>query len=339
VTPGFEQGPIRPPSEAGSLLVRVSRNCPWNRCAFCPVYKGECYSRRPVGEVLADLEEMAAWYGDVPRTAFLQDADPLQAPPEDVLSILGRMRELFPRLTRITAYARSRTLVRRGLPDLRRLREAGLSRIHTGFESGSDRVLSLMDKGATREQHLAAGRLAKEAGFCLSVYVMPGLGGRALSSEHADETASLVAAVNPDFTRLRTTAPVPGTPLHTMAESGAFVPLSEAETVGEIRRFLAGLGGAATRIESDHVLNLLLYLRGDLPGDHARLLALCDEFLDLPPADRALFVLGRRTGRLRRPKDLDLPGAREQLSAALAALRASGEDPESLFSTLRRAML
>jgi hypothetical protein len=303
------------------------------------VYKGEAYSRRPVTEVLADIEEMARSFGDAPRTAFLQDADPLAARPEDLLAILGRLRDRFPRLSRVTAYARSRTLERRGLDDLKRLREAGLTRIHTGFESGSDRVLAMVDKGATREHHLAAGRLAKEAGFALSVYVMPGLGGRGLSAEHADETASLVAATNPEFTRLRTTAPVGGTPLGEMVETGAFVPLSEEETVGEIRRFLAGLEAAATRIESDHVLNLLLHLRGDLPGDRGRLLAMCDEFLGLPPDERTLFVLGRRTGRLRRPRDLDQPGLRAALRADLAALEASGETPESYFAILRRALL
>ena len=35
----FEQGPILPPSEAESLLIRLTRNCPWNKCLFCPVYK------------------------------------------------------------------------------------------------------------------------------------------------------------------------------------------------------------------------------------------------------------------------------------------------------------
>ena len=53
---GFEQGPIRPPSEARSLLIRVTRNCPWNRCLFCPVYKGERFSRRPVEHVIKDID-------------------------------------------------------------------------------------------------------------------------------------------------------------------------------------------------------------------------------------------------------------------------------------------
>ena len=52
---GFELGPIRPPSEAESLLLRVSRNCSWNRCRFCGIYKGETFSLRPVEHVLEDI--------------------------------------------------------------------------------------------------------------------------------------------------------------------------------------------------------------------------------------------------------------------------------------------
>ena len=52
----FEQGPIRPPSEAGSLLIRVTRNCPWNKCAFCSTYKGKKFSRRPMVDIKADID-------------------------------------------------------------------------------------------------------------------------------------------------------------------------------------------------------------------------------------------------------------------------------------------
>jgi len=56
----FEVGPIRPPSEAQSLLLRVTRNCPWNRCTFCAVYKRARFSRRPRAEVEADVDAMGA---------------------------------------------------------------------------------------------------------------------------------------------------------------------------------------------------------------------------------------------------------------------------------------
>ena len=333
---GFEVGPIRPPSEANSLLVRVSRNCPWNRCAFCSVYKhGEGYSRRSVTDVLADLDGMRKVYGDLPRTVFLQDADPLQANPTDLVEILEGIRGRFPKVGRITTYARSRTLAHRPVEDLERLRAAGLDRVHCGLESGSDVVLQLMDKGVTRAQQIEGGRRAKKAGFELSLYVMPGLGGREHTAVHADETASVVAEIEPDFTRLRTTAVVPGSPLADLQAQGHFTPLGEIETVSEIRRFLAGLEGATTRLESDHSLNLLMEIRGDLPDAREKLLAVLDELLSLPEEEQILFVLGRRTGRVGRLRHCAQPGVREQLVRLRDECLPDGADPEDLFHRLR----
>ncbi|MEN8148680.1 MAG: radical SAM protein [Planctomycetota bacterium] len=333
----FELGPIRPPSEARSLLVRVSRNCPWNRCAFCSVYKeSEGYSRRTVDEILADLDAMKRVHGNGPRTAFLQDADPLLMKPDDMVAVLEGLLERFPDVERVTTYARSKTLARRSMEDLRRIREAGLDRVHVGLESGCDAVLDLVSKGATREEQITAGLRAREAGFELSEYVMPGLGGRDLSAEHADDTASAIAAISPDYVRLRTTAVIPGTPLADLETQGRWSAPGEIETVVEIRRFLAGLAGVETRLESDHALNLLMDLRGDLPADHGSLLALCDGVIDLSAEDRILFVLGRRAGRLRRAADLDDPGTREWLERARDTLLGDGTDPEALFLELRR---
>ena len=66
----FEQGPIRPPSEARSLLIRVTRNCPWNRCEFCPVYKGAPFSRRTVEEIKADIDTATEIVDTLKRMAW-----------------------------------------------------------------------------------------------------------------------------------------------------------------------------------------------------------------------------------------------------------------------------
>jgi len=332
----FEQGPIRPPSEAYSLLVRVSRNCPWNRCAFCPVYKGETFSLRSVEDVLRDLDAMREAYGDRPRTVFLQDANPLLVKPDDLVRILEGVYERFPRVERVTAYARAHTLAIRSLDDLRRIRAAGLHRLHVGLESGSDAVLALIDKGVTRARQIEGGRRAKAAGFELSEYVMPGIGGKALTGEHADDTASALIAIQPDFVRLRTTSVIPGTPLAALEAEGVFTPLTEVETVAEIRRFVAGLEGLTTRLESDHMLNLLMELRGDLPGDLERLLGLLDDFLALPEAPRNRFILARRLGWAGRMSGVDQPALKREIDRVLGRLEAEGLELESVFTELRR---
>jgi len=335
----FEQGPIRPPSEAGSLLVRVSRNCPWNRCAFCPVYKGSKFSLRTPEEVIADLDEMKEFYGDGVRTVFLQDANPLLTRPDDLVKIIQAVRERFPHADRITAYARSHTLARRKVEDLKRIRAAGLDRIHVGMESGCDEVLKLVCKGTTRAEQIEGGQRAKQAGFELSEYVMPGLGGRALTDAHADDSASALVAIRPDFVRLRTTAVIPGTPLHELQEKGEFEPLTEVELVKEIRGFLSGLEGLTTRLESDHILNLLMELRGDLPGDLDDLIGVCDEFLALDDQLKLKFILARRMGWMGTLKHLDVPALDREIDRIIKELESKGVDPEEVFRELRTRMV
>ncbi|RME19649.1 MAG: radical SAM protein [Deltaproteobacteria bacterium] len=333
---GYEQGPIRPPSEAFSLLVRVSRNCPWNRCAFCPVYKGKKFSLRSVDEVLADLDEMKKEFGTAPRTVFLQDANPLLTKPDDFVRIIEGIRERFPNVERITAYARSHTIVRRRPEDLARMRKAGLDRLHVGMESGCDEVLELVNKGTTRDEQIEAGRRAKEAGFELSEYVMPGLGGRRLSEKHADDTASALEAIQPDFVRLRTTAVIPGTPLAELQEKGEFEPLGEVELVAEIERMLRGMKNVHTRLESDHMLNLLMELRGDLPREHERLLGICREFLQLPERLRGKFILARRLGWMGSLRQLDQVALDPEIERVWTELEKRGTDPEQFFADMRK---
>lgn len=335
----FEQGPIRPPSEAGSLLVRVSRNCPWNRCAFCSVYKGTRFSLRTVEEVLADLDAMKEMFGDRPRTVFLQDANPMLTRPDELVAIVEGIRERFPNVTRITAYARSHTLARRSLEDLTRIRKTGVDRLHVGLESGCDAVLKLVDKGTNRAEQIKAGRRAKEAGFELSEYVMPGLGGQKLWESHADESASALVVIQPDFIRLRTAVVVPTTPLAEMASDGRFSTLDETEIVREIRRFLVGLEGLETRIESDHSLNLLMGLRGDLPADLNDLIALCDQYLGFSRRKQQLFVLARRLGRVATLQRFEDHHVGEEMEPVLAQLEDEGVDPLALSDLLRRQLV
>jgi radical SAM superfamily enzyme YgiQ (UPF0313 family) len=367
-TPSFEQGPIRPPSEAHSLLVRVIRNCTWNRCTFCPVYKGAKSSLRPVEHVLADVDAMAAaaevlrrrgvhavreglvpaeayqvslFLGDGARTCFLQDADPCAVRPEKLAAVVRRVRERFPTIERVTTYGRASTLARRAPEDLALLRDAGLSRVHLGLESGADEVLMAIDKGCTSGDLIGAGTKVLQAGLELCFYLMPGLGGRADAAAHVAgsarvirEVAQAAPAANPLVVRLRTAAVVPGTPLGARAADGEFILPDDVEVAQELRDLLEQVGDARFRLVSDHMLNLLQELVGSLPRDRGRLIALLDEYLGWPRDDQAAFAVGVRLGVFRRLAHFDdaarrraldehfesyeQPGAEELLQAASA---------------------
>jgi len=150
----YEQGVIRPPSEAWSLLFRVTRNCPWNQCLFCPAYKGTKFARRSVKEVKADIDAMAREYGKnihMIKTAFLQDADSLVLKTEQLLEMLTHLQARFPGIERVTTYARATTLRRKSVEEFLQLKEAGLLRIHVGLESGSRKVLNMIKKRISPE--------------------------------------------------------------------------------------------------------------------------------------------------------------------------------------------
>jgi len=341
----FEQGPIRPPSEAQSLLIRVTRNCPWNQCLFCPVYKGKKFSLRTVEEITKDIRaakniasdikslswemglsgavnehlirhifeggafseqyrSVAAWLFYGTGAVFLQDADNLVMKAADLVEVLKCLREEFPEITRVTTYSRSRTIVRKSLDSLKKIRDAGLNRVHIGLESGYDPLLKFMRKGVSAEQHVTAGRLVIEAGMELSEYVMPGLGGTAMWREHAIETARVLNRINPHFIRLRSLRIPPSIPLYGKVRSGEFVQSGDELVVKEIRLFIETLDGITSIVTSDHIMNLLEDVSGKLPGDKARMLEAIGEYERLSPSDRIIYRIGRRAGEYRNPGDL-----------------------------------
>ena len=292
----YEIGSIRPPSEASSLLVRVTRNCPWNQCTFCMSYKGKKFSRRTVEEVKSDIDSLAKEYGDYSvRTAFLQDGDTLVLKTEDVLEVLRYLKEKFPAIVRVTSYARAPTLRRRTVEELKQLKEAGLTRLHVGMESGSAKVLKMIRKGITEDDIISAGRHVKEAGIELSEYIMPGVGGRTLSEEHALETARLLNIIEPDFIRVRTFAMHRRSSMQEMVQNGTFFPMTDEEVIREIRLLLQNLKEMHSYFCcGDFGLNLLMDLNGYLDEDKEQMLKIIDDYLSLSTEQKRAYSLLKR---------------------------------------------
>ena len=290
----FEIGKIRPPSEGGdfSLLLRIVRNCYWNRCKFCygSPYNREPFSLRSVEELKEEIDVVkeiseeikrkggmflqvdkgfpkeqvllrsecfaivSNWLASGAKTVFLQDADPPVMKTSNLVEILNYIKKNFPSIERITSYARSKTIAFKPQEELNLLFKAGLSRLHIGLESGDDEILKEMDKGVTSQEHILAGKKAKESGFEISFYVMPGLGGRVRSKEHALNTAKVLNEINPDFIRLRPLVPRVGTPLYKEWQEGKFQLLSPHQLLKEMELMVNNLD-ITGRLCFDHLRN------------------------------------------------------------------------------------
>ena len=356
----FEQGPIRPPNEARSLLLRLTRNCPWNQCLFCPVYKGRKFSLRGVEEIKADIQaardtadaitalswklgeggavtdavagrifndpacgssfrSVAAWMYYGTDACFLQDADNLVMRTDDLVEVLNFLREKFPSIRRVTTYSRSRTVIRKSVDALKRIRQAGLDRVHIGLETGYDPLLKLVKKGVSSAQQVDAGRRLVEAGMEVSEYVMPGLGGQEMWREHAVETARVLNRINPHFIRLRSLRVPPRVPLHAKLAEGSFHMQTDDQIAEEIRVFIEHLEGITSTVASDHIMNLLEEVSGRLPEDKEKMLGVVAAYQALPDTDRLIYRIGRRGGSFRSVDDLERdPGTYRKIKRMIA---------------------
>lgn len=309
----FETGVYRPPSEGGSasLLVRFTRNCPWNHCTFCSMYKTEKFELRRLAEIQGDIDAMAAlvrdmtdlsraagslggisregviallekvpelnrmdgfpmlvnWLMSGGRTAFIQDANsPIMKTP-DLVEALTHLRTTFPSLKRVTSYARSRTLAQKSAEALGAICSAGLDRLHLGLETGDDDLLKKIKKGVTAEGHVTAGIKAMAAGFQVSEYWMPGLGGKEMSTAHAKGTADVLSQINPHYIRSRPFRAIPGTPLHQAVQAGKVTPLSPREQLEELYAMVSDLT-VTSRVCFDHAGNFWRHPNGGLLLTH-----------------------------------------------------------------------
>ena len=263
-----------------------------------------------MADVKADIDAMAEEYAkhlNMIETAFLQDADSLILKTDQILEILRHIKTRFPNLKRVTTYARATTLKRKNVEEFVQLKEAGLTRIHAGLESGSEKVLKMIKKGITPEDIIEGGQKVMAAGISLSEYIMPGVGGRTLSEEHARETAHLLNKVRPDFIRVRTFALHPRSPMKKMVDEGAFVPMTDEEIVAEIRLLVSCLDEIHSYFScGDYSPNLLMEVNGYLDEKKADMLGELDKFLALTPEQKKVYSLIRRSNPVNYPVDIVL---------------------------------
>jgi len=371
---GFEVGPIRPPSEADSLLIRVTRNCPWNKCRFCGLYKGTSFSVRPKEHVLKDIDlvkkcvdiirdyksvmaedkekkledftdglgeggmwayqSAVMWMRNGMKSVFIQDANSMVVKAEDMVEILNYLREVFPDIERITTYARSHTIARMDEADLKRIAHAGLNRIHIGMESGCDKVLELVEKGVVKEQHVLAGQKIMRSGIELSEYYMPGLGGLEYLQENARQSADALNQINPDFIRIRTLAVPKKTLLYEDYVNGVFKRTSDVDMVRELLIFIKNLDGISSTIKSDHILNLITEVEGKMPEDKEKIIEALEKFLSFNEEDQMIYRLGRRMGIMNRLFHVENESKRKRILEVIESNNINLENIDAVTDSL-----
>lgn len=263
----------RPPSEADSFILQVTLGCSFNRCSFCSMYRTKTFTIRPLDAVNADLQTVARRLPQT-RRVFLADGDALAAPTDELLAILAALHQAFPRLERVSSYALPANLLKKSVEELTQLREAGLTLLYYGLETGSADLLKRITKGATPDAMLSGLTNAQSAGLKISATVILGLGGQAHWREHIDATAALVNQVKLDY--LSTLQLMLDPLIHAEFHRKFREPFQEQDDralLVEQARLLERLNPPAPlTFRSNHASNALA-LAGELPRDREKLLA------------------------------------------------------------------
>lgn len=263
----------RPPSEAHSLILPVTDGCSWNQCTFCEMYKApqKRFRARNETEVLESIQRSADYYGNRVQRVFLADGDALVLSTRRLLTVLEAIRTYMPSVRRISSYCLASNLRRKTVEELTELREAGLQLVYLGAESGDDEVLQRVNKNETFESTRSALDKLGEAGISRSVMLLNGLGGVTLTAQHADNSARLINATQPEYlATLVVSFPYGDTRLREHFPD--WQPLSQHELFVEMERFLSQLELKRTVFRSDHASNWLV-LKGTLNADKDVLLA------------------------------------------------------------------
>jgi radical SAM superfamily enzyme YgiQ (UPF0313 family) len=272
-------------------LIQATIGCPHNKCTFCMVYKnGPRYKVRDVKDIKADILKARDIYGDHVQTLFLPAGNTIAMKTDDLCEILIFANETFSTLERITVYGSSQYIHKKGPQGLKRLADAGLSRLHVGLESGDDTILKRIKKGTSSKEQIEAGRWVIKAGIELSLYVVLGIGGKDRTGSHARETAKVLNEIVPNFIRLRTFVPKINTPLLTEVQGGSFQMLSPHEVLQEAALLIRELQ-SPSYLTSDHYTNYI-NLEGKLPEEKKRLLDKINIALKQDEASFRSFFIG-----------------------------------------------
>lgn len=268
----------RPPSEANSLILQITSGCSHNKCTFCYMYKDKDFKIKS----LEEIEEHIIWaknHYPNPKKIFLADGNVLCLSTDKILKILKLIKYHFSSAERISSYGGPLDLIRKSNDELKTIKEAGLSMLYLGVESGCDEVLKNINKGVNQNEMILAGRKAKNAGFILSCMVISGLGGKDNLEIHAKESSKVISEINPDYFALLTLLISENTPMKKSVDNGEFKILTPNEIMLETKLLIENINLDNTVFRANHASNYV-NLSGILNKDKEEILSIINESLN-----------------------------------------------------------
>lgn len=273
---------LRPPSEADSFILRVTRGCAHNSCTYCNMYRGVKFEKLSDEQIMRQIAIAYSVDRDGVRKVFLADGDALVLPTERLLKILYTLKKYFPNLEKVSSYAAPGDILRKSVDELKQLREAGLQLLYYGMESGDSQTLKDIRKGVNGEQSIEVGKRVRAAGMDLSIMIILGIAGVPGSERHALATAHAINEIKPNYLSALSLMLYRGSELKDQFERGEFTPLPPYGLMEELKVIVEHLDLPETEhmvFRSNHVSNYIR-LAATLPRDKDLLLKDIDRSIE-----------------------------------------------------------
>lgn len=261
----YDEPLFRPPSEGMSLIIQVTLGCSWNKCAFCEMYTSKQFRARKEEDVFSDILAFKPYASQI-RKVFLADGDAMVLSTNRLLRILSELKNTFPKLQRISAYASPRNLNDKSVAEMQELQKAGLSLLYVGIESGDNSVLEMVNKGETFESIVSGLNKSKQAGINSSVMIINGLGGKLFSKQHAINSAKILNETQPRYASTLVLSTYKGMDYYKNRIKAEFSELNLQALINEMQIFIENTNLEETIFRSDHASNYLV-LKGVLGRD------------------------------------------------------------------------
>ena len=283
----YDEPLFRPPSEGRSLIIQVTLGCSWNKCAFCEMYTTKQFKVRKEEDIFNDIHAFKPYANDI-RRVFLADGDAVVLSTNKLLKILTELKNTFPNLNRISAYASPRNLNDKTESELKEQKDAGLNLLFVGIESGDNDVLKAVNKGETFSTIVSGLNKSKQAGLNSSVMIINGLGGKQFIEQHAINSAKILNETQPKYASTLVLTAYKGLDLLKSKYLGNFEELSQIEQLKEMQIFIENTNLEETIFRSDHVSNHLI-LKGILGKDKESFLQKIEIAIKNPPPRKNIY--------------------------------------------------
>jgi len=271
----YEGNIIRPPAEAFSIILQVTVGCSHNKCTFCGAYKGVKFRIKDQSIIREDLE-FARQYCQRQKRVFLTDGDVLILPQKKLVCLFKKIREMVPWVNRISLYGNTKSIKSKTVAQLKELKRLGLDRVYMGLETGHDRILTAIRKGADSKSMIKAGRNVRESGIFLCVTVLLGIGGIDLSIAHAEATGKVLTRMVPNQISVLTLMLLENTPLYSDYEKDLFHMPDTYGMLKELKVLVSNIHADHVQFQSNHASNYLP-IKGRLSRDKEHILDLIDQ--------------------------------------------------------------